>query len=188
MRYPTCTELPSLDLRKGFDEELWNTSRWFAIYTRSRHEKHVNQDLEKREIETFLPLRKVRRQWSDRKKIIEEPLFKGYLFVRIPLVKRLDVLKTIGVVNFVQRRQDPLPQEVPERDLQSVRRFLEEGIALDPFPYLHEGEKVYIRSGLFKGTEGYIVRKDKRCRLVISLDLLMQSISIEIDEALVEKA
>lgn len=158
---------------------------WVAVYTRSRHEKCATEGLEKRGIETFLPLRKIKRHWSDRVKQVEEPLFKGYLFVHIPLQMRLEVLNTRGVVRFVGRSRIQ-PTVIPDKELLSVRKFIEEEIDIDPYPYLKEGERVYIRSGPMKGVEGYIVRKDKHCRLVISLDLLMQSISVVIDEANVE--
>ena len=159
--------------------------KWLALYTRSRHEKLVDRELAKKGIESFLPLRKVVRNWSDRKKIIEEPLFKSYLFVRIPWNKRLDVLNTVGAVRFVGPRPAEA-LEVPEKELEAIRRFVAEDIQVDPFPYLKEGERVYVRSGPFKGAEGFVVRKDNHCRLIISLDLLMQSVSIQIDQACVE--
>ena len=167
------------------EDRKWKLSRWFALYTRSRHEKFVDDELTKKGLQTFLPLRKITRRWSDRRKIIEEPLFKGYLFVRAPFADRWAILNTKGVVRFVGPPSDPV--EVPERELDAVRRFMNEEIPVDPFPYLKEGERVYVRSGPFKGVEGFILRKDKHCRLVISLDMLMQSISIQIDQACVEK-
>ena len=159
--------------------------QWYALYTRSRHEKIVEEELQKKGIEAFLPLRKLTRHWSDRVKEIQEPLFAGYLFVRIPLEERLQVLQSRGSVRFVGWNAVPTP--IPEKDLAAIRRFIEEEIAIDPYPYLAKGDRVYVRSGSFKGVEGYIVRKDQHTRLVISLDLLFQSISVEIDEALVEK-
>ena len=166
-------------------DQRWNQASWYALYTRSRHEKRVDYELNKKGIETFLPLRSVVRHWSDRKKIVEEALFQGYLFVHIPLRERWTVLKTRGAVQLVGRSAaDPL--QVPERELLAIKRFIEEEIQIDPFPYLKEGERVYIRSGPFKGVEGFVIRKDKHCRLVISLNLLMQSISIQIDQACVE--
>lgn len=163
----------------------WNSPHWYALYTKSRHEKIVHGELAKKGIEAFLPLREVTRQWSDRKKVIGEPLFKGYLFVKMPLRERWTVLNTTGAVRLIGKSAAE-PVEVPERELLAVRRFLSEDIPVDPFPYLKEGERVYVRSGPFKGVEGFIVRKDKHCRLVISLDLLMQSVSIQIDQACVE--
>ncbi|MBN1688970.1 MAG: UpxY family transcription antiterminator [Candidatus Omnitrophica bacterium] len=166
-------------------KKKWNQVRWFALYAKSRHEKLTDRELQKKGIETFLPMRRISRQWSDRKKLIEEPLFKGYLFVRIPFKERWQVLNTAGAVRFVGPKPSN-PIEVPEKDIVSLRKFVEEEIPLDPFPYLKEGARVYISTGPFKGTEGYIVRKDRHCRLVISLDLLMQSVSVQVDEACVQ--
>lgn len=162
----------------------WHALRWFALYTRSRHEKLVHEELLKKGIETFLPLRKVTRHWSDRKKIIHDPLFPGYLFVRTPLINRFTVLNTVGAIRLVGKPSDPL--EVPEQELVAIQHFMEQDIEMDPFPYLKEGQRVYVRSGPLKGVEGFIVRKDKHCRLVISLDLLTQSTSVVIDEACIE--
>ncbi len=170
-----------LDPSSGF----WDEKRWYALYTRSRHEKLVDGELQKKGIETFLPVRKVFRHWSDRVKEIEIPIFAGYLFVRIPLKYKLEVLKTRGSVHFVTFNTFPLA--IPEKELDAVRRFITEEISIDPYPYLGAGDRVYVRSGPLKGIEGFIVRKDKHTRLVISLDLLLQSISVQIDEALVEK-
>jgi transcription antitermination factor NusG len=168
--------------------ERWTASRWYALYTKGRHEKFLDCEFQKRRIETFLPVRKIMRHWSDRKKIIIEPLFKSYLFVRCPWKQRFEILNTKGAVCFVTSGLSHAPIEVPERDLFSMRRFAEQDIPMDPFPYLREGEKVYIKNGPFKGVEGFVVRKDSHCRLVISLDLLMQSVSVQVDEAMVEKA
>ncbi len=181
----TCEELPVLS-QEAYDLK-WNTSHWFAVYTKSRHEKLLDRELSRKGIEVFLPVRKIMSHWSDRRKMIEEPLFKGYLFVRMPLSQRWTVLNTTGAVCFVGKSAAE-PLEVSEIDILTVRRFIEEQIQVDPFPYLKAGDRVYIRSGPFKGVEGFIVRKDKHCRLVISLHLLMQSISIQIDEACVEPA
>jgi transcription antitermination factor NusG len=164
---------------------LWDLKQWYALYTRSRHEKFVDGELRKKGIETFLPLRKITRHWSDRVKKIEEPIFSGYLFVHIPLRNQLEVLQARGSVRLVGSNSTPTP--VSERELEAVRHFIQVDISADPYPYLAQGDRVYVRSGPLKGVEGFIVRKNKHTRLVISLDLLFQSISVEIDEALVEK-
>lgn len=171
----------------GAEEARWHTGHWYALYTRSRHEKIAEEELRRKKIETFLPLRKITRRWSDRKKVIEEPLFKGYLFVNIPLKLRWDVLNTRGVARFIGPSAR-VPVVVPEKDLWAIRRFIEEEIEIDPYPYLKTGERVYIRSGPFKGAEGFIIQKGGHSRLVISLDMLMQSVSIAIDAGSVEKA
>lgn len=182
----TQTDAPALCLTAR-ERERWLETRWYVLYTKSRHEKAAQRELEKKGVETFLPVRRVMRDWSDRKKLIEEPLFKGYLFVQTPLMRRFDVLNTFGIVNFVERRPHE-PATVPEAELFAIRRFTEADMVIDPFPYLKEGQRVYIRSGPFKGVEGFIVRKDTHCRLVISLDMLMQSVSVQLDQACVELA
>ncbi|HTL46791.1 MAG TPA: UpxY family transcription antiterminator [Verrucomicrobiae bacterium] len=163
----------------------WFVPQWYALYTRSRHEKIAAEQLAKKNIQTFLPLRTITRRWSDRKKIIQQPLFAGYLFVHTALDRRWNVLNSQGVVRFVGPSPGN-PIAVPERDITAIQRFVKEEIDIDPFPYLKEGTKVYVRAGPFKGTEGFIVRKDGRCRLILSLEVLMQSVSIEIDQACVE--
>lgn len=175
---------PSMRPPQKLDEQKWTAVRWYALYTKSRHEKLVQQELAKKGIEAFLPLRKIVRQWSDRKKTIEEPLFKSYIFVRAPFSERFTILNTVGVVQYVRQGADPA--EVPEKELLTIRRFVEENIEIDPFPYLKTGERVYVRSGPFRGAEGFVIRKDSHCRLVISLDSLMQSVSVQIDQACVE--
>ena len=158
---------------------------WYALYARSRHEKILHHELFKKGIASFLPLRRITRHWSDRKKIIEEPLFKGYLFVQIPWIERWRVLNSVGAVTLVGMRNTGAC-EVPEKDILALQKFVAEDITIDHFPYLKKGERVYIRSGPFKGAEGFILYKNQKCRLVISLDMLMQSVSIEVDEACVE--
>lgn len=165
--------------------EFWDQTNWYALHTRSRHEKLVDWELRKKRIETFLPLRKITRRWSDRSKKIEEPIFSGYLFVRIALRNRLQALQAKGSVRFVSFNSLPTP--IPVKELEAVKRFTEEEISIDPFPYLRQGDRVYVRSGPLRGVEGFIVRKDRNTRLVISLDVLFQSISVAIDQALVEK-
>ena len=157
---------------------------WYALHTRSRHEKIVEDLLMRKQIETFLPIRNIKRRWSDRIKEISEPLFKGYIFVHAPLVRRVDILQTKGVVRFIGFGR--IPASVSESELTALRRFIDEGIAVDPFPYLKEGERVVVRTGPFQGVQGFLVCKKNKFRLVISLDLITQSASIEIDSAAVE--
>ncbi len=161
-------------------------SYWHALYTKSRHEKFIHSELTKRKIESFLPLRRIKRRWSDRTVTVEEPLFKSYLFVKMDCFHRLDVMKIKGSVRLVGNTGNPVC--IQERVIQSLKNLIQQEIILDPFPYLSKGDRVRVRSGLFQGIEGYIVRKeDKACRLVISIDAIMSSISVEVDSCLVEK-
>ena len=160
---------------------------WYALYTKSRHEKHIEEELNRHSIESFLPLRKIKRRWSDRIKTIEEPLFKSYIFVKTELPRRsTDILKIKGAVKFVSAGIKPV--SIEENIIQSLRNIVQQNIAVDPFPYLEKGDRVIVKSGPFKDTEGFIVRKDeKKCRLVISIAAIKSSVAIEIDAYLVDK-
>lgn len=161
-------------------------SQWLALYTKGRHEKSVDMELNKKGIESFLPLRKIKRRWSDRVVTVEEPLFKSYVFVKTGGDRVSDVIRTKGAVSFVSVNSRPV--FIRPQVIQGLKSILESEMAVDPFPYLNAGSRVVVKSGIFKGIEGFIVRKDqKRCRLVISIDALMVSISVEVDSALVEK-
>lgn len=162
--------------------------QWYALYTRSRHEKFIEAELGKRSIEAFLPTRKVKRRWSDRTVTIEEPLFKSYIFVKTDfMTNRLDVLKIKGAVKFVSAGVNPI--SVEDSVVDSLKRIIQFEIPIDPFPYLDKGDRVCVKSGPFAGTEGYIVQKDnKKCQLVISISAIKSSISVKIDSYLVEKA
>ena len=160
--------------------------RWYALYTKSRHEKFIHSELEKKRIESFLPLRFIKRRWSDRTVTVEEPLFKSYIFVKTAFLKSTEVLKTKGAVKFVMAGDQPVPVE--ESVILSLQTIIQPDINLDPFPYISQGDRVYVRSGIFKGIEGFVIRKnDKKCRLVISVNALMASVSVEVDSCLVEK-
>ena len=160
--------------------------RWYALYTRGRHEKFIDAEMRRKNVESFLPLRRIKRQWTDRTVIVEEPLFSSYVFVKTDLRHNSEILATKGAVRFVSAKTKPIPIE--DSVITSLQNIVSQKVSLDPFPYLNVGQKVYVRSGLFKGIEGVIVRKDdKRCRLVISIDAIMASISVDVDACLVER-
>jgi len=159
---------------------------WYALYTKSRHEKSIAAELHKRRIEAFLPTRKIKKSWSDRTKTVEEPLFKSYLFVKTDYLRKRDVLKVNGAVTFVKAGIKPVT--VGDETISSLKTIVRQEISADPFPYLDKGDRVHVNSGPFKGLEGYINRKnDKRCRVVISVSAIRSSISVELDSYLVEK-
>jgi transcription antitermination factor NusG len=158
---------------------------WFAVYTRSRHEQAVKRQLDGKGIEGFLPTYSKVSQWKDRKKTVELPLFPGYLFVKIVPVTRVEVLKAFGVVSLVGDGCAPLP--VPEEQILNIHRLLDAGLRYDPHPYLQIGHRVRIASGPLNGIEGILSRKKNQSRLVVSVDLIERSISIEIDSWKVER-
>ena len=160
---------------------------WYALYTRPRHEKQVFEDLTSRKIEAFLPTYKVRRRWSDRYKIVEEPLFKNYIFVNVRQGQSYhETLRRYGAVSFVMF--DGKPAEIPESEIDAIRMLVTSELPYDPHPYLKIGRKVYVRSGPLEGCEGILTRKKGMTRLVLSVHLLQQSVSAEVDADCVEPA
>ena len=152
---------------------------WYAIYTRSRHEKKVAASLEEKRVEVFLPLRSVLSRWKDRRKEVQLPLFSGYLFVRIHREQRLPVLQTSGVVRFVGNGDSLDP--VPEEQIISIQRLMESGLRYDPYPYLKEGMQVRVVRGPLKGVEGILIDKRKKHLLVLSVDMIQQSAAMQVD-------
>jgi transcription termination/antitermination protein NusG len=153
--------------------------QWYAVYTRSRHEKSVASKLEEKRIEVFLPLRNVLRRWKDRRKEVAMPLFSGYLFVRMPYTQRLAVLQTPGVVHILSEGVKPVP--IPEEQILSIQKLVESDLAYDPYPYLKEGTFVKVVRGPLQGVEGILLEKRKRHLLVLSVDLIQQSAALQVD-------
>ncbi|MCI0616504.1 UpxY family transcription antiterminator [bacterium] len=155
------------------------SNEWFAVYTRPRHEKKVAEQLTNKDIQVFLPLRTVISHWKDRRKEVQFPLFTGYVFVHIVLEDRLSVLRIPGVVQFVA--SEGKPAAIPDSQIDAVRQLVNSGLKYDPYPYVKEGMRVTIRNGPLKGVEGLVLAKRKKHLLVLSVDLIQQSASLEID-------
>jgi transcriptional antiterminator NusG len=157
-------------------------AQWFAIWTRSRHEQVVREQLAMRHIEAFLPTIPKWSRWKDRKKKIDWPLFPGYCFALFDPTNTLPVLKCTGVVNIVSFEGKPAP--IPDYELDSIRLLIGSDIQYDPCPLLKEGAMVEVSGGPLKGVVGRLVRKDAaRARLVLSVDLIGQGVSVEVDAA-----
>jgi transcription termination/antitermination protein NusG len=160
-------------------------ARWFAVWTRSRHEQVVREQLEKKNVEAFLPTLPRWSRWKDRKKKIDWPLFPGYCFARFNPDDALPVLKVPGVVSIVSFEGKPAP--IPDYELESIRVLVASELQFDPCPLLHEGMKVEVVHGPLKGVVGRLMRKDaKHARLVLSVDLIGQAVSVEVDAASVK--
>ncbi len=157
---------------------------WYALYTRPRHEKQVFEELRNRAIEAYLPTQKVRRRWSDRYKIIEEPLFKNYLFVRTDEQNYRKCLEPYGAVSFVS--VEGKPAVVADEELEAVRIMVTSEIPHNPYPYLKAGRKVRVKYGPLEGCEGILIRKRGLDRLVVTVHLLQRSIEAEVDAAWIE--
>jgi transcription antitermination factor NusG len=141
--------------------------KWYAVYTRPRWEKKVANLLTQKNIECYCPLNKVRKQWSDRVKLVEEPLFKSYVFVRVTDEGRTPVRMTDGVVNFVY--WNGKPGVVKDREVQAIRRFLDEHEGVEAIKVeLQPNEKVVVTAGPFMDQEGKIIDiKNKTARVLI---------------------
>jgi len=159
-----------------------DAARWFAIWTRSRHEQVVRDQLEQKHIDAFLPTITRWSRWKDRKKKIDWPLFPGYCFARFDPDDALPVLKCSGVVNIVGFEGKPAP--IPEIELESIRVLVGSDLQYDPCPMIHEGMMVEVTHGALRGVIGRLMRKDSsRARLVLSVDLIGQAVSVEVDAA-----
>lgn len=158
--------------------------RWYAIKTRSRHEKTVAEQLVGKDVSCFLPTYEVARNWGGRRAFVQLPLFNGYLFVNIPLRERMKVLTTYGVASFIGINGHPLP--VPDEQIHAILTFVEEKLKYDPYPYVREGQPVEIRRGPLKGIRGVLVQKRNRFKFVVSIDLIQQAVALEIDASDVE--
>jgi transcriptional antiterminator NusG len=154
---------------------------WFAIWTRSRHEKLVRDQLQQKQVEVFLPTINKWSRWKDRKKQIEWPLFPGYCFARFDASDRLPILKCEGVVTIVGT--EGLPSPIPPVEIDSIRQLIESELAFDPCPLIKEGMMVEVKAGPLKGVVGRLVRKGSHARLVLSVDLIGQAVSVEVDAA-----
>ncbi|HLE24044.1 MAG TPA: UpxY family transcription antiterminator [Thermodesulfobacteriota bacterium] len=154
--------------------------QWYAIYTRSRHEKVVYELLNDKGVETFLPLRVLLSQWKDRKKKIESPLFPGYLFTRINILDDFTkVITSKGVVKILGTNGTPIP--IPTDEIDSVKTLLKSGLKYDPYPFLKSGMKVQVIRGPLQGIIGKINERLGKYKLLISIELIKRSISVEID-------
>ena len=154
---------------------------WFAIWTRSRHEQVVREQLERKGYEAFLPTITRWSRWKDRKKKIDWPLFPGYCFVRFDGGDRLGILKCAGVVNIVSFDGDIAP--IPEQEIDGIRRLVQSDLQYDPCPLIHEGMLVEVIHGPLKGVVGRLLRKGAHARLMLSVDLIGQAVSVEVDAA-----
>ncbi|GKS58290.1 transcription termination factor NusG domain protein [Nitrospira sp.] len=155
---------------------------WFAVQTRSRHEKLVRNQLTQHNIEPFLPSFTRVSQWKDRKKKIEFPLFPGYCFARfIPRQHRYTVLQCPGVVRIVGSPE--MPEIVPDVEIESLRLVLEQSYPHCEHPFLREGMAVEVIRGPLKGARGHLVRHARNCRLVLSVTLIQRAVAVEINDS-----
>jgi len=154
-------------------------NQWYALHVRSRYEKVVQTQLERKGYEVFLPTYLSTRRWSDRSKSLSLPLFPQYVFCRLDIHDRLPVLITPGVISVVGPGRVPMP--VDESEIAALRLTLQSGTEPQPVPYFCEGTKVRVISGPLKGVTGRVITEKQRDHLLLSITLLMRSVAMEID-------
>jgi transcription antitermination factor NusG len=153
---------------------------WYVVYTNANHEKRVAHQLGQRSIEHLLPLYDSVRRWKDRRVHLQMPLFPGYVFVRFALRDRLQVLQIPSVAHLVSF--NGRPAALPVEDIQTIQNCLDHGRQVEPHPYLQAGRRARVRSGPLQGLEGIILRRKNKTRFVLSFELIMRSVAVEIDE------
>lgn len=155
------------------------TPFWYAAYTCANHEKRVAEHLAGRGVEYFLPLYEAVHRWKDRRVRLKLPLFPGYVFVRLPLAERLRVLQAPGVARLVGFGDTPTP--LADAEIEALRKGLQVQIPMQPHPYVGEGQKLRILRGPLAGMEGTLLRRKGSLRLVLSIDLIMRSVVVDVD-------
>jgi len=167
-------------------EEIGDGVPWWAIYTRHQHEKVIAQVLSTKGFQVFLPLYESVRRWKDRNKTLALPLFPCYVFVRGGLGRRLQVLTTPGV-HTILYNGDKIAM-IPNMEIEAIRKAATTPAQVEPHPFLKCGERVRVKRGSLEGVCGILVRKKSLFRLVLSVEMLAQSVAVEIDAADVEPA
>jgi transcription antitermination factor NusG len=161
---------------------------WFAVQTRPRYEKKVTVELREKGVNAFLPLFSATHQWSDRRRLLQMPVFPGYVFVRIvpSVTERVLVLHTNGVVNFVGIRNMGIP--IPDCEIDAVRKVLGGGVRFELYPHLQLGQRVYVRGGCLDGVSGVLTAINGDRSLIVSVNLIQRSIAMRIEGYEIEAA
>ncbi|MGA2883532.1 MAG: UpxY family transcription antiterminator [Bryobacteraceae bacterium] len=171
--------LPAQDQHQSTFEADLPAYPWFALRIRSNHERITVRHLRERGYEEFAPSCKIEKRWSDRTKQIDHFLFPGYIFCRFDPNDRLPVMTAPGVVDVVGFGRTP--ERIPDAEVERVRRMVESGLLVTPYPYVQVGQAVLIERGPLSGVEGILVEVKGKVRLVVSVNLLQRSVSAEVD-------
>lgn len=168
------------------DDQWAVEPRWFACYTKARHEKRVAAAFEQRSMETYLPVLVRLRQWKDRRRLVEFPMFPSYVFVRA-LPEDLPLVTTVpGVCSIVRNQGEPV--SIPVAELENVRRFAaglrEAGSEPEPATYLAEGQRVEVTAGPFQGVRGVVVEHRNRRRVVVGLRAIGQGMEVDVEASI----
>ena len=173
--------IPALDLARG---EL----NWYAVQTVARHEKRVASQLREKRVCAFLPVFHQVHKWSDRRSVVEVPMFSCYAFVRIAQTsdERLKVLRTPGVLSFVGSERQG--SQIPDEQIENLQAAIREKIPCAVHPFIRTGQRVRIRGGSLDGVQGILIRQGGTQSVVVSVELLQRSVSIRVEGYEIESA
>jgi transcription antitermination factor NusG len=171
-----------METTSRIDEEK---RQWYALYTRPRFEKKVDQLLLEKGIESFLPLCTTVRYWSDRKKKIQEPLIPSYIFVHANRTERLLSLQSSGVIRMIFFNNQPA--RIPDDQIENLRTVIEHGYNPQPFQYLNRGDEVEVVAGPLRGVHGYFIEERGQEHLIISVHPIRQSVAIQVERSQIRK-
>jgi transcription antitermination factor NusG len=167
-------------------ENTTPAQKWYALTVQHQHERQTEKALQSKGLETLVPLYRSRRQWSDRVKEVELPLFAGYVLCRFAIAGRREVLDTPGVATIVGFGGTMASLE--DSEIAGIQRMLASKLPLAPWPYLKAGDRVRVEHGAMRGVEGTLLRIKDALHLVIGVELLQRSIAVEVDrDAIVPK-
>ena len=157
---------------------------WIAVYTKSRHEQIVVNELNKKNIESYCPMFKERRQWSDRKKWVHFPLFRSYVFANIEINENIYVLQTIGV-NKIVKFQEKI-SIIPDQVIDNIKNIIEGGYNIEQADYFIKGDEVRVVSGPLKGLDGVVIDLRGANKIIIKIEAIQQAFSVEISSGLLK--
>jgi transcription antitermination factor NusG len=157
---------------------------WYALNVKPQHEKSVAEQLEAKSLETYLPLYRAKHQWSDRKKVVQLPLFSRYVFCRFDFESRLKILQVTSIRKIVGFGGKPCPVDDPV--IQELKAVVGSGLPCSPWPFIRVGQRVRICEGTLAGTEGVLVREKSGYRVVINVELLNRAVAVEVERDLVQ--
>ncbi|HEY3383868.1 MAG TPA: UpxY family transcription antiterminator [Vicinamibacterales bacterium] len=184
--YEPAQQKPSVPTeRSGPDSPSTSAEPWYAVWTRSRAEKAVHDQLASKDIEVFLPTVMRWSRWKDRSKQIDWPLFPGYCFARFESHDALKILTCTGVATIVSFDGKLAP--IPDSEVSSIRRLVTSGLQYDPCPFIQEGDPVEVVHGPLTGVKGHLVKKGPRARLVLSVYLISRAVVVTVDAADIRK-
>lgn len=157
---------------------------WYAVYTYPRHERSVADQLDSKSVEAFLPTFTHQSRWKDRRVELARPLFPGYVFTRIGLGERLKIVSVPSVIRILSF--NGRLASISDQEIETIRLCVTRGAALEPHPFFEVGERVRVHSGAFAGAEGIVIHQKNRCKVLISIGLIQQSVALEIDSSQLE--